>query len=78
VLEPGNALKPTELELGVSVPPPLDELYKYVTVMVAVVAPEVRVTVSVYVWPLCIPAVRATEKYKIVGVVNTPVTLSQF
>src|ERR1017187_9113470 len=82
VLAPGAALKITEVVLGVSVPPLLDVPYVYDTLTVPVVDGvrfvEVRVTVALYVRPFCIPCVRATEKYKVVGVVNVPVTLSQF
>jgi hypothetical protein len=68
-------LKGTEVKLGVSVPPLLDEPNAKETVMVAVTlefAVEVRVTVSVYVWPGCIPVDVATRKYNVVGVVNAP------
>jgi hypothetical protein len=38
---------------------------------------EVRVTVAVYVVPVCIPVEVKTEKYKAVCVVNVPLTVSQ-
>jgi hypothetical protein len=74
-------LKGTEVVLGVSVAPLLDEPYVKERLMVPVTAGvtlvEVRVTVAVYVLPLVIPELLTTEKYKVVGVVNAPLTPSQ-
>jgi hypothetical protein len=80
VVAPDNALKVTELTLGVSVPPLLDVPFVKETEMVPVMAEfavEVRVTVAVYVWPSCNPAVSKTERFRTVGVVDVPLTLSQ-
>jgi hypothetical protein len=79
VLDPDAALKVTEVRLGVSVPPVLDEPNVKETLMVPVVAGllEVRVTVAVYVTPASIPAVWPTARDTVVGVVDPPVTFSQ-
>jgi hypothetical protein len=77
VLDPGAALKITELVLAVSEPPPvLDEPYVYETLMVPLVLPEFRVTVAVYVAPSTIPELLTTARDRVVGVVNVPVTFS--
>jgi hypothetical protein len=81
VLDPDAALKITEVELEVSEPPPvLDEPYVYDTLIVPVMPAglvEFRVTVAVYVEPFCIPELLTTERDKVVGVVNVPLTPSQ-
>jgi hypothetical protein len=80
VLDPDAALKDTEVWLGVSVPPVLDEPYVYETLIVPVMlesAVEVRVTVAVYVTPGAIPELLTTARDRVVGVVNAPVTPSQ-
>jgi len=80
VLDPDAALKATEVWLGVSVPPVLDEPYVYETLMVPVIPAglvEFRVTVAVYVMPAAIPELLTTARDRVVGVVNDPVMPSQ-
>lgn len=83
VVDPAAALRDTLLGVGVIVPVPLGGPFVSETLMVPVMPAtgnvEVRVTMARYVTPLTISEVLATERYRVVPVINAPddVTLSQ-